>query len=265
VGISDGQPSLYVHRARELDHVRYPMYGTLYTVRIFRIVVIVLLMSAGANEDEARQPKGKIRGSTGAWLLESTSNEAHDRRRPVLGRPTCSCHLLARSGTQGAGPERGRRPGLERLPVRDLGASKGLRQTALEPRPRISGRRALLCGHVGQRHPQGCHCALAFSIGSENRRRDLGPLGPSTREGDVQGDVARSLRPHLAQGTNWPCGEAGPVGNGLKRILGLSCEGDVQGDVACPCCSRMEHHNQRRAVPCPPGGMRPRPRGGVIR
>ena len=34
------------------------MYGTLYTVRFFRIVIIVLLMSAGANEDEARQPKG---------------------------------------------------------------------------------------------------------------------------------------------------------------------------------------------------------------
>ena len=198
---------LYVHRARELDHVRYPMYGTLYTVRFFRIVIIVLLMSAGANEDETRQPKGKIRGSTGAWLLEPTSNEAHDRRRPVLGRPPRSCHLLARSGTQGAGPEGGRRPRVERLPVRDVGASKSLGQTALEPRRRISGCRELLCGNVGQRHPQGCRWALAFSIGSENRRCDLAPLWPSTREGDVQGDVARTLRTDRAKGTNWPAGE----------------------------------------------------------
>ena len=241
------------------------MYGTLYTVRFFRIVVIVLLMSAGANEDETRQPKGKIRGSTGGWLLESTSNEAHDRRRPVLGRPTRSCHLLARSGTQGAGSERGRRPGLERVPVRDLGASKGPGQTALEPRPRISGRRSLLCGQVGQRHPQGCHWAFAFSIGSESRRCDLGPLGPSTREGDVQGDVARSLRPHFAQGTNWPPREAGSVSTRPKRILELSPEGDVQGDAAYPCCFRMEHHKQRRAVLRLPGGIRPRPEGGVIR
>ena len=44
---------------------------------------------------------------------------------------------------------------------------------------------------------------------------------------------------------------------GPKEFAGSSSEGDVQGDVACPCCSRMEHHNQRRAVLCLPGVFAP--------
>jgi hypothetical protein len=191
------------------------------------------------SDDKACQTKGNTGGSICTWLKPERC-QGLERRGSVVGGPPRACHLLARSGPSGRSTNGSRRSRLERLPVRHLGTATSPGQGALKFGVLVAGGEFLPVRGAARRHPGRCPWPAGFFGQLRSRYCDRLQIMPSTREGDVQGDFARrpGVRPGRDRGQ--VTFEVAVFGRESKEILGLTIEGDVQGDVGCSCFSRMD-------------------------
>jgi hypothetical protein len=229
------------------------MYGMLYTVREFNTMISVLLTRAGISEDQTCRIKGNFGGSTSTWHLEPEGCRAPGFRRQLVGGPARTCHLLARSRPAGGSTERSRRPRLERVPVRELGAPAGLGQGSLKAERRAFDDQRVPAQDAVQRHPGRHPRTSHLGDGDPNNRRRSLRIRSLTREGDVRGDVGLTRDPRRDEGggppmTCWALKDDNP-----PTLRPLSTEGDVQGDVDHSCCSRMFSPNTAACRPRSPG------------
>ncbi len=211
----------------------------LHTVRVSNTMTRMLLTRAGVGESRSGRTKGNVGGSTCAWHLEPERCQGLGVRRSVVGGPARPCHLLARSSAPRRSSIRGRAPRMERLSVRQLGASAGAGQGPLNPGDPIGGSEPPPALHTQQRHPQGDPVASSASHRPRNSGRVQVRFRPVTREGDVQGDVgpAGDDRPEDVRDCSMPPIE--PDRRVSRKTPSSRAEGDVQGDVGHSCCSRM--------------------------
>lgn len=166
------------------------VYGMLHTVNVFITMVVVMLTLAGVGEDGSCQAKGNAGGSTEERPVEPARHQRPGARGPVVGGPARPRHLLARPGAPGRSSIRGRAPGVERLPVRQLGtpAGGGRGSLTLERPTGLPGPvlRPL------QRHPRTGLTTSNFSGVPGSTDHSWVWFRPLSREGDVQGDVGLS-------------------------------------------------------------------------
>ncbi len=201
---------------------------------------IVQLTWAGVSDDKACQTKGNIGGSTCTRLDKPEKCQGLERRGSVVGGPPRACHLLARSGSSGRSKDRSRQSRLERLPVRHLGTPTSCGQGALKSRAQVAGVSFISARGSARRHPGRFPWPANFLGRHRSRRCDPAQIKPSTREGDVPGDVAGRPCTRFARGGRHMTIEAAFVGREAREILHPTVEGDVQGDVVRSHFSQMD-------------------------
>jgi len=165
------------------------VYGMLHTVRLSVTMAVVMLTLAGVGEDGSSQAKGNAGGSTWERHFERQRLGA---RGSVVGSPARPRHLLARPGAAGRSSIRSRTPGVERLPVRQLGTPAGTRQGSLTLVDPTSADGPVPALQPQQRHPRWGLTTSRLCGVPGNADRVRVRFRPLSREGDVQGDVGRS-------------------------------------------------------------------------
>jgi len=226
------------HAPCALDHGRYAVYGMLYTVRRSTTLISVQLTRAGVSEGKASQKEGSFSGSTSTRHLKAERCQRPRCRRSVVGGPPRSGYLLARAEPPGRSAIRSRRSRLERLPVRELGIAACLGQGPLRALFQVVDDDRVQARGAAQRHPRRNIRPANFHDGGPNHRRRSSQFRLLARGGDVRGDVGPKPdgRPDEDGGspaTRWELEDEDP-----PIIRRSSTEGDVQGDVVYPCCSR---------------------------
>jgi hypothetical protein len=147
-----------------------------------------MLTAARVGEKRSSQTKGNAGGSTSAWHHNHEWRQGPGDRRSVVGGPARPRHLLARPGAAGRSSIRSRTPGVERLPVRQLGTPAGGRRGSLT----LRGPTRQAAPTLRPLHPRTGLTTSSRSGVPGSTDHSLVRFRPLSREGDVQGDVGLS-------------------------------------------------------------------------